>query len=206
MVLWGFTCDFRLSSFFLSQKPAWCTCLGFSPLRGTCAAGRNFRRNRRKKERKKMKADKSHLHGPGSAPSSVGAQPPKRPLARAAVSRCVAEAPVIVLVRVATRACRVRTPAAVLPPSPSPPRRLGWCGVWRAVGVAPSHHHHDTTLARPRDRAPLRCRRAVRWDESARSARARRVHRRRPEIFPLRAARGCSSASLRECALCSVRQ
>ena len=38
------------------------TCLGFAPLRGTCAARRIFRRNRRKK--KKKQAEKNHLHWP----------------------------------------------------------------------------------------------------------------------------------------------
>ena len=42
-----FTCDFRL---FITG-----TCLGFAPLRGTCAARRFFRRNHRKKEEKSRK-------------------------------------------------------------------------------------------------------------------------------------------------------
>ena len=37
------------------------TCLGFAPLRGTCAARRNFRRNRRKLYKKN---EKNHLHWP----------------------------------------------------------------------------------------------------------------------------------------------
>ena len=42
-----FTCGFRL---FITG-----TCLGFAPLRGTCAARRFFRRNHRKKEEKSRK-------------------------------------------------------------------------------------------------------------------------------------------------------
>ncbi len=42
-----FTCDFRL---FIAG-----TCLGFAPLRGTCAVRRFFRRNRRKKGEKTRK-------------------------------------------------------------------------------------------------------------------------------------------------------
>ena len=53
-----FTCDFRL----LSQEPAW----GFAPpLRGTCAARRIFRRNRRKKG---GGSRKSHPHWPWVGP------------------------------------------------------------------------------------------------------------------------------------------
>ena len=45
------------SAFFITG-----TCLGFAPLRGTCAARRFFRRNHRKKEEKSR--EKNHLHWP----------------------------------------------------------------------------------------------------------------------------------------------